>query len=287
MRYIAIILFLFNVASAQSLFGVVASDGFDADAKAYLNAAGITDASQRSSFNTFVKGMKANNLWAKAAAIYPFMGGTESSHKWNAKDPRDLNAAYRLTFANGATHNSNGVTFNGSNQYANTFLNPKNITADSNSFSFGIYNRTNNSGAIVDMGVASNSGTTSSSLYLRWTDNNLYVEMYRAGADLITVANGTDARGFYLTSRTTSTSLKAYKNGSQFGTTQTATNTTRQVNDQMLIGALNSVGIGVFNYSNRNYCFAIIMNTGLSDSEASTLSSLINTLQTALGRNTY
>ena len=287
MRYIAIILFLFNVASAQSLFGVVASDGFDADARAYLNAAGITDASQRSSFNTFVKGMKANNLWAKAAAIYPFMGGTASSHVWNAKDPRDLNIAYRLEFVNGATHNSNGIQFNGTTQYARTFFNPKTILADSNSFSFGIYNRTNNSRAATDMGAASNSGTTSTSIYLRWTDNNFYTELYRTGADFITVLNGTDARGFYLASRTSSTSLKAYKNGSQFGSTVTATNNTRQTDAEIIIGAINSAGAGIFNYSNRNYCFAIIMNTGLSDSEASTLSSLINTLQTALGRNTY
>jgi hypothetical protein len=91
----------------------------------------------------------------------------------------------------------------------------------------------------------------------------------------------------YLVSRTSSTSLKVYKNGSQFGTTQTATNTTRQVNANMFIGAINSDGIGIFNYANRNYCFAIIMNTGLSDSEASTLSSLVNALQTSLGRNTY
>ena len=55
----------------------------------------------------------------------------------------------------------------------------------------------------------------------------------------------------------------------------------------MFIGAINSDGVGIFNYANRNYCFAIILNSGLSDSEASTLSSLVNTLQTALGRNIY
>jgi hypothetical protein len=35
-------------------------------------------------------------IWRKTHAIYPLLGGTASAHKFNLKDPRDLNAAYRL-----------------------------------------------------------------------------------------------------------------------------------------------------------------------------------------------
>ena len=51
-------------------------------------------------------------------ALYPFVGGTATSHKFNLKDPRDLDAAFRLQFNGGWTHNSNGVTPNGTNGYA-------------------------------------------------------------------------------------------------------------------------------------------------------------------------
>ena len=29
-------------------------------------------------------------------AIYPFVGGTATTHKFNLKDPADINAAFRL-----------------------------------------------------------------------------------------------------------------------------------------------------------------------------------------------
>ena len=53
-------------------------------------------------------------------AIYPLVGGTASSQKYNLKDPRDLDVAYRLTFYGGWTHSSNGITGNYTNTYADT-----------------------------------------------------------------------------------------------------------------------------------------------------------------------
>lgn len=283
MKYIVIILLLFNVASAQSLFGVVAGDGFDQDARKYLDSAGITDASQRSAFNTFVKGMKANGLWSKAAAIYPFMGGTASSHKWNAKDVRDLDAAFRLSFVNSATHNSNGVTFNGTTQYASTFLNASTVQTSNNN-AFAIYNRTNNAQQITDIGARS-SASVISATYAKIADGKAYAYNQDIAAEFS--QTNSDASGFYINTRTSSTSLKIFRNGSQLGSTVTTANTQSLPNASYSIGALNWSNTGIFNYSNRNYCFAIIFNTGLSDSEASTLSTLVNNLQTALGRNTY
>ena len=57
-------------------------------------------------------------------AIYPFVGGSAASHKFNLKDPRDLDAAFRLAFNGGWTHASTGAKPNGSNGWANTYFNP-------------------------------------------------------------------------------------------------------------------------------------------------------------------
>jgi hypothetical protein len=77
-----------------------------------------------------VSNMKAIGTWQLSSAVYGFVGGTSASHKWNWKDLRDVDAAFRLTFFNSPTHNSSGVLFNGTNQYANTFLNPTTVLAN-------------------------------------------------------------------------------------------------------------------------------------------------------------
>jgi hypothetical protein len=92
----------------------------DPDAVAFLSAAGITDPTISTAICNLVIGLKADGLWTNMQALYPFVGGTATQHKYNLKDPRDLNAAYRLTFLGGVTHNSNGAIFNGSNGLADT-----------------------------------------------------------------------------------------------------------------------------------------------------------------------
>ena len=58
----------------------------DADAAAFLAAAGITDATITSAINTLVIDMKDDGLWSKMDAIYPFVGGTATTHKFNLKN---------------------------------------------------------------------------------------------------------------------------------------------------------------------------------------------------------
>ena len=63
---------------------------------AFLTASAISDATIRGGLNTFDIGLIANSLDTKMKAVYPFVGGTASTHRWNFMDARDLNAAYRL-----------------------------------------------------------------------------------------------------------------------------------------------------------------------------------------------
>jgi hypothetical protein len=95
--------------------------GYDADAIAFFTAASITDTTQQDAINTLVVDLKAASIWTKMQALYPFVGGSATSHKYNLKDPRDLDAAYRIQFNGGWTHNSNGIQGDGYTGYANTF----------------------------------------------------------------------------------------------------------------------------------------------------------------------
>ena len=59
----------------------------DADAQAFIAAAGITNLTQASAINTLVNDLKTYGLWTKMKALYPMVGGTAASHKFNLKDP--------------------------------------------------------------------------------------------------------------------------------------------------------------------------------------------------------
>ena len=50
-------------------------------------AAGITDGTQAAAINTLVIRMKADGVWTKMKSVYPFVGGSAASHKFNLKDP--------------------------------------------------------------------------------------------------------------------------------------------------------------------------------------------------------
>ena len=136
-------------------FGVA----YDPDAQAFFTASGLTGATELNAVNQLVVDLKAANIWTKMKAIYPFVGGTAALHKWNLKDPQDLDAAFRLVFNGGWTHSSNGALPNGTNGYANTFLNAKTILQQfSHHHSF--YHNTDNIGtASRSMGGAQSSGS--------------------------------------------------------------------------------------------------------------------------------
>jgi hypothetical protein len=108
-----------------------AYDLIDPDAAAFITAAGITDATQINAINRLVKNYKgigdinaSVDMWTGSKAIYPFVGGNASAHKFNLKDPRDLDAAFRIVFAGGVTHSAAGIIGNGTNGYGDTKVIP-------------------------------------------------------------------------------------------------------------------------------------------------------------------
>ena len=131
--------------SSEFTFKLTQNDGFrlsgnaqlyDTDAYEFLEAAQITNTATRTGINNFVKNLKNYNLWNKISGLYPLVGGTMYSEKFNLKDPRDSDSAYRLNFNTGSGYfngsvyyktffNDNGVIFWGSGDYADTFINAK------------------------------------------------------------------------------------------------------------------------------------------------------------------
>jgi hypothetical protein len=257
--------------------GVGASNPVDADAQAFITAAGITDTTQKSAINTLVVNLKAYGIWTKMKAIYPLVGGTSSTHKWNLKDPRDLDAAFRLVFNGGWTHSSTGATPNGTNAYADTKFIPSTNTA-LNSYSQGFYSRTNIDALAVDMGGVGSVQTGYMLFLSRYS--NQFSNVINSLVNYTNSAN-TDSRGFFVGNRTASNVIKNYKNGSLLTTGSVASIT--NCNGSIWIGAFNNNGGGQY-YTNRQYAFSYI-GDGLTDTEAANFYTAVQAFQTTLGRS--
>jgi hypothetical protein len=101
----------------------------------FLTASAISDATIRGGLNTFDVGLISNGLDTKMKALYPFVGGTASTHKFNFMNAADTNAAFRLLFVGTWVHDSTGILSNGSNAYANTYFTPVTQFTSRNSLS--------------------------------------------------------------------------------------------------------------------------------------------------------
>ena len=244
----------------------------DYDVLLFLKVTGITDQTIASALCALVAGMKANGTWAKCNAIYPFVGATATTHKYNLKNPVDSNAAFRLTFSGGWTHSQSGALPNGTNAYANTFYQPTFLNTAHLSF----YSRTNTTGLFNDIGSGGAPIIPNSVILTRYLDrfygNN--------NQNLDSFVTNTDSRGFYLTTRTSATDNRLYKNLALVLTSGVASTSIAPFN--IYISAFNQGGITT-RFSNRECAFASI-GTGLTDIEATSLSSLVQQFQISLGR---
>jgi hypothetical protein len=241
----------------------------DPDAQAFITAAAITNPTQQTAINTLVVSLKANGLWTKMKALYPFVGGSAASHKYNLKDPRDLNAAYRLVFSGGWTHSSTGALPNGTNAFADTFLN-NNVLAQNNNHISG-YSRTNSNTASTI--IASWNSGFGTSIYPRQFNAFYFNNNSPTQSNVL----NTDSRGFFLNTRRNATQILSQKNTTQ--------NTILNASTTHITTSFKISRTGDFNgeYSNRELAL-ISIGDGLSDTEATNLYTSIQSFQTTLGR---
>jgi hypothetical protein len=258
--------------------GIVSSSGgvLDADALAFITAASITDNTQKTAVNTLVTDLKTYNLWSKMKAIYPFVGGSAASHKFNLKDPRDLDAAFRLQFYGGWTHSSTGALPNGTTAYADTLFVP-NSHLSVNSAHLSKYNRTNDLvGNKVD-GVFDSFNT--SALQINYPVATAIIGNF---ATAITYSQ-TDTRGLFTISRTSSTSVKTYKNLTQQGATNTTLNSVLPAK-KVYLAARNDDNVDPYFYNTYETAF-FSLGDGLSDTETTNMYTAVQLFNTTLNRN--
>jgi len=242
----------------------------DADAQAFITAAGITNLTQASAINTLVNDLKTYGLWTKMKALYPMVGGTATSHKFNLKDPRDLDAAFRLVFYGGMTHTSLGMVSNYTTSYADTRLTPSTSLSSLFSQHVSVYSQTSDASPVNTTNSIGEwqDSTKAMLMKIRSLSNVFSWEVGNGG----TSVSNTDAKGFYLGSVVANNSVKLYKNN-----TNVATNTAT------FSGSLPTQIQPIGKNENKTFSFASI-GDGLTDTEAANFYNSVQKFQTTLGR---
>lgn len=250
----------------------------DTDAQTFLTNAVINDITQRNAINTLVIGLKADLIWTKMLAVYPFVSGTATTCKFNLKNPLNTNEAFRLNFVGGWTFSSNGVTPNGTTAYADTFLTPSvNLSLGNiNGSSFSAYSRTNN----VESGsLFGTRDLVSSNLNATLRNGSSSLNYHNTSAGITVSPNPPSSSINFITSRIDMLDNITAQNG--------ATNS--QPSSEIALSAFplyfsaqNQLGTPA-TFSTRQLAFAHI-GTGLTTAECTLLYNRIQTFQTTLGR---
>lgn len=254
---------------------------WDPDAGAFINAAGIGGI-QAVAINTLVNQLKAGGVWERMIAIYPFVGGTSQSCKFNLINPQDTNAAGRLTFAGTWTFDANGATPNGAaGTYAETYINPSTTPFAATSGHMSYYCPQNYSAAaIVDIGSGDFTAGGESTIVPRWSDGNGYLLWYNSNVanGAYTISANTSTLGYYIVNRLGS-GTQGWKNGSKLGTGSSGTT---NANRTFFLGAENN---GTTNYRNSSRKHIIdTIGLGLTDTQASNLNNSVQTFVRTLNK---
>jgi hypothetical protein len=250
----------------------------DADAQAFITATGITGTNATAT-NQLVVDLKAANIWTKMKAVYPLVGGTATSHKFNLLNPVDSNAAFRLVFAGGLTHSSNGILGGGVNGWANTFLIPStSLTLNNNHVSANI--TSDFIGAGTQVHISSNQ--TASAINQISSLSNVSLASYNGSstATVTKTVTSTTHKGFWCGSRTAN---NVHNLIDPTGTITSNTTTVTSTLPTLSVGLLCRRAASTDQYSGFGYSFFSIGN-GLTTTELTAFKTAVNNFQTTLGR---
>jgi len=258
-------------SNINSYYSIYASD---TDAQAFLTAAGITDGTQINAVDTLVTDLKTAGVWTKMKAIYPFVGGSATSHKFNLKDPRDLDAAYRLTFVGGWTHSSSGAQSNGTTGYANPNINANQIFTSTDGL-MGVY--TPSTSLINSSYIYGVSNMADSEWGMYYSSGSLGFGMYRSNY----VSSTTTLPGLSAIGMETNGHRSVYKNNSRLISSAAGFISMPQ-NLKMYLSARNA-NLNADGFSSGLYSFSFISST-LTLTEYSAFYTAVQKYQTTLGR---
>jgi hypothetical protein len=224
-----------------------------------------------------ISNMKNIGTWQLSNAVYGFVGGTAASHKFNWKDLRDVDAAFRLTFSGTITHNANGMQGNGTTGYANTNLNPSLIISLNNQ-GYDFYIKDNIQGiANSPFGADDTTGGIIRPIINTNTTTALAIRISSNVPSLSVLTN--DKTGFYSFQRISSSNVELYFKNIKSSNSAVST---ALVNQNIFIGAYNANGTPL-NFSTSTIKFSTIRQS-ITELQSFQQSQIVTNAQAILNR---
>lgn len=259
----------------------------DTNAIRFLDSAGITDLTIRRAVDSLVISLKNDGIWSKMDAIYPFVGGTESAHKWNLKDVRNVDAAFRLVFSGGWTHAATGALPNGTSGYADTKYNPSTQSLSTSSAHISLFQRgTSDSGSSrCKIGATDNATILTNGFLLAFYSSGTVEIGMVAGASFATYTpsgSSPASQGLFVITTNGDRNAQHYINGATNGSAVDQ-GAGAMPGRNLFIGAENRVDTAASFY-NKEIAFASI-GDGLSATDVTNLNNAVSRFQTILNRN--
>ncbi len=198
---------VFFLISCQKDIHIPNENGGSADTSAlgkFIVATGITDSSLKVKLDTLITRARRHSWWDLCNVIYPFAGSTATTCKFNLKDPRDEDEAFRLTYYNSSwTYDAKGV-HPGADGYARTYFNPSTQLPGPNNCHLSIYSLDNNVGDSdnADIGCYQNGGHA---FYLSAESPVVNNNPYSAWDNFNLSGTGMNGIGFFLMTKDATT----------------------------------------------------------------------------------
>jgi len=242
--------------------------GLDADVDNFMTTAAIVNDTIKYALNELVVSLKNNGLWTKIKALYPFVGGTSTTHSYNLKYP----TLYQITWSGTVTHNYNGITGNGTNGYGSTGISSANLlTSDNIGVTWVVRNTASSA---IEFGSNSGGGNFHGS-------SNFSSSSRFFGHSTSENPSGASGAGIY-TGYRASTAQSLFKNGTLLQTTTGASPTTAS-SGSIFIGAWNNAGSPTL-YSNANQAFWVL-HESLTTAQKDTMYTITERFQRRVGRS--
>lgn len=254
----------------------------DPDAQAFIDVTGITG-TDATAINTLVVDLKSYSIWNKFYSIYPFVGGTATTCKYNLKDPQDTNAAFRLTFGNPGNFifNNMGVSGSGTqNTYANTNMIWEDLPSYTQYPMATIYMNNTKFNQAYDFGVFNTAFNPRPDFQgiISYGNNTAYVETDSNQGFLTYNHGGTN--GLFAWGQNAVNGRYININGTNVATAAAGTFLAPDLN--MFLWAINVAGV-IQDPSPRRYAFAGF-GDNFSSTDLANLYTVVQTYNTTLGR---
>lgn len=232
-------------------FLILDSAGYELESKKlFSNMTSIPDSARKRTINSLIKRLKNDGTWNLIDVLWVMASHDQQAARLNWKSPGN----FTLTEVNTPTWTANqGYTGDGASTYLNTSWDASNngVNYTQNSASKGAYIRTNSQEAGFALGALG--AANGSHIVPRNASNQLLFRENQASST--TIASVTASTGLISTTRTSSTAIEAFRNGTSLGTASVASTAVESID--FYIMAFNNNG-SASGYTSRQQSVAYI-----------------------------